>query len=144
MLTAIDAWFGKNLFVPPIIKLCQVTRQTQFAISRTFWFAAALNGFYRAETIASSVIWGLMSLFMMITAVRRADAPALSMMWFRLASLAFLAFDVVTSITRAKWAAPEFWVLVLFAEYAATIRSIPPRDTKSRNTRAAPATQRDA
>ena len=46
-----DAWVGKTLFIPPIIKLCQLTRQTQFAVSRLFWFIAALDGFYRANTL---------------------------------------------------------------------------------------------
>src|SRR3546814_5005009 len=46
----IDQWIGKTLFVPPIIKLCQLTRQSQFAVSRLFWFIAALDGFYRADT----------------------------------------------------------------------------------------------
>ena len=36
------------MFVPPIVKLCQLTRQTQFAVSRLFWFIAALDGFYHA------------------------------------------------------------------------------------------------
>lgn len=52
-LTKIDYWIGKNLFVPPIVKLCQLTRQSQFAMSRLFWFIAALDGFYRAETMSN-------------------------------------------------------------------------------------------
>src|SRR3546814_13593761 len=45
----IDQWIGKTLFVPPIIKLCQLTRQSQFAVSRLFWFIAAPDGFYPAH-----------------------------------------------------------------------------------------------
>jgi hypothetical protein len=37
------------------MKLCQMTRQSQFAVSRLFWFIAALDGFYRAETLLSSL-----------------------------------------------------------------------------------------
>ena len=54
MFTEIDHWIGRTLFVPLIIRLCQLTRQTQFALSRLFWFIAALDGFYRAERLCQS------------------------------------------------------------------------------------------
>ena len=126
LLAKIDQWVGKTLFIPPIIKFCQVTRQSQFACSRLFWFISALDGFYRAQTMVSSIIWGGMSVFMMVTATRRADAPTQSFMLFRLLGIAFLVSDVVTSSANGKWGGTEFWLLVLIAEYAATIRTIPP------------------
>jgi hypothetical protein len=124
----VDAWVGKTFFIPPIIKLCQLTRQTQFAVSRLFWFIAALDGFYRAQTLFSSVLWGGMSVIMMITATKRADHPAASFMFFRLLFLLFLILDLVNGFATGKWAGVEFWVLVLTAEYAATIRTIPPTE----------------
>jgi hypothetical protein len=130
IFTAIDVWIGKSLFTPLIIKVCQLTRQSQFAVSRLFWFVAALDGFYRAETLISSVIWGVMSLFMMVTASLRADSPTQSVMFFRLLSVAFLGLDVLKGIVTGVWAGCEFWLFVLIAEYAATIRTIPPRETK--------------
>jgi len=130
-LTAIDLWIGKNLFLPPIIKLCQLTGQSQFAVSRLFWFIAALDGFYRAETLISSVIFGLMSIFMMLTASLRADMPAYSSLWFRMLALAFLGLDLLKGAKTDEWAGTEFWLFVLIAEYAATIRRIPPREIKT-------------
>jgi hypothetical protein len=127
--TEIDHWIGKTLFVPPIIKLCQLTRQSQFAVSRLFWFIAALDGFYRADTLFMSVIWGGLSIYMMITASRRADSPATSFMFIRLLGIAFLTLDLLKGVTAGEWAGSEFWFLVLIAEYAATIRTIPPRET---------------
>jgi hypothetical protein len=135
----IDEWIGKTLFVPPIIKLCQLTRQSQFAISRLFWFIAALDGFYRAETLFGSVLWGGMSVFMMITASRRADHPTVSFMFFRMLALVFLAFDLVKGVTTGAWAGAEFWIFVLVAEYAATIRTVPPRATSKSASKAAAA-----
>jgi hypothetical protein len=129
----IDAWIGKTLFVPPIIKLCQVTRQTQFAVSRLFWFITALDGFYRAETLFSSILWGGMSVLMMITATRRADSPTASFMFFRMLSVFFLTLGVLTAAVTGKWAGIEFWVFVLIAEYAATIRTVPPREQSKLN-----------
>ena len=131
-LAKIDAWIGRTLFIPPVIKLCQVTRQTQFAVSRLFWFVAALDGFYRAETLFSSVLWGGVSVFMMLTASSRADHPTASFMAFRMLALLFLALDVLKGALTGHWAGAEFWVLVLLAEYAATIRTVPPADAAKR------------
>ncbi len=128
---SIDHWIGRTLFVPLIVKLCQTTRQSQFAISRTFWFLAAVDGFYYAETMFSSVLWGAVSLLMMVTAVTRADSPTRSMMWFRLIAIAALMIDVVIGIGTSAWFGIEFWVLVLIAEYASTIATIPPIKTKT-------------
>ena len=88
----IDHWIGKTLFVPPIIKLCQLTHQTQFAVSRLFWFIAALDGFYRAETLFGSILWGVMSIIMMVSAACRADRPTISFMFFRLLAVVMLSF----------------------------------------------------
>jgi hypothetical protein len=127
--TKIDHWVGKTLFVPPIIKLCQLTRQTQFAVSRLFWFIAALDGFYHADTLFSSVLWGGMSVVMMITASQRADHPTASFVFFRMLGLVFLALDLLKGAFTGEWAGVEFWLLVLLAEYASTIRTVPPRET---------------
>jgi len=124
----IDHWIGKTLFVPPIIKLCQVTRQSQFAVSRLFWFIAALDGFYRAETLFGSLIWGGLSLVMMVSAARRADSPTNSFLFFRLLAVLMLALDLVKGAVTGEWAGIEFWIFVLVAEYAAMIRTIPPKE----------------
>ena len=131
--TKIDAWVGKTLFIPPIIKLCQLTRQTQFAVSRMFWFIAALDAFYRAETLFSSILWGGMSVLMMITATQRADSPTSSFMFFRMLAVLLLALDLVAAAITGIWAGVEFWLFILAAEYAATIRTLPPQEaTKKR------------
>ena len=130
IFTQIDLWIGKTLFVPLIIKFCQLTRQSQFAASRLFWFIAALDGFYHAETLFSSLLWGGMSIFMMVTATRRADRPTMSFTFFRMLGLLFLILDLVKGAATGVWAGTEFWVLVLMAEYAATIRTIPPAEVR--------------
>ena len=122
----IDQWAGKTLFVPPIIKLCQVTRQSQFAVARLFWFIAALDGLYRAETVVGAVIWGGLSVVMMITAARRADSPTASLRFFRLLGIVLLVLDLLKGAATGAWAGAEFWAFVLIAEYAATIRTLPP------------------
>lgn len=126
--TKIDHWIGKTLFAPPIIKLCQLTHQSQFAVSRLFWFITALDGFYRAETLFGSILWGGLSVLMMFSAAQRADSPATSFMFFRLLAIVMLAVDMVRGSATGEWAGIEFWVFVLVAEYAAIIRNIPPKE----------------
>ncbi|QDM40625.1 hypothetical protein [Altererythrobacter sp. TH136] len=133
----IDHWIGRTLFVPPIVKFCQITRQSQFAVSRLFWFIAALDGFYRAETLVGSLLWGALSLIMMISAARRADQPTASFMFFRLLAVFLLLADVLKGILTSDWAGFEFWIFVLVAEYAAIIRTIPPKDAAERKLRRA-------
>ena len=133
IFTKVDQWIGKNLFIPPIIKLCQLTRQTQFAVSRLFWFFAALDAFYHAKTLFTSLLWGGVSVFMLVTANQRADSPTTSFMFLRLFALVFLMLDLATGVATGAWAGVEFWLLVLVAEYAATIRTIPPRELASKS-----------
>lgn len=125
-----DVWIGKTLFVPPIIKLCQLTRQSQYAVSRLLWFVTALDQLRIATSLSSQIIAGLFSLFMMFTASFRADMPAFSMRWFRMMALAFLLLDVFGGVISGNWKGVEIWVFVLFAEYAATITNIPPADSR--------------
>ncbi len=129
-LIAIDLWVGKTLFVPPIIKLCQITRQSQYAVSRLFWFITALDQLRIATTLTSQIIAGLFSLFMMVTASLRADMPAMSMRWFRMIALAFLLLDILSGVMSGRWRGVEIWIFVLIAEYAATITTIPPQESK--------------
>ncbi|MDT9600136.1 hypothetical protein [Sphingosinicella rhizophila] len=134
-LEKIDHWIGKTLFVPPIIRLCQATRQSQYAVSRLFWFVAALDGFYRADTWLASIIFGGLSIIMMVTASLRADMPTTSMFWFRILAIIFLLLDILQAAATGAWAGIEFWLIVLAAEYASTIRTIPPREAeKARKT----------
>ena len=131
-LAALDLWLGKALFLPPIIKLCQVTRQSQYAISRLLWFVVALDQMRLAQTIGQQILAGLFAVAMMLTASLRADMPAFSWRWFRLLALVLLVLDVVQGVRAGTWEGAEIWLLILFAEYAATIRTIPPTDAQRR------------
>jgi hypothetical protein len=80
----------------------------------------------------SSLLFGAVSLSMMVTASLRADSPTQSFVWFRMLAVALFGLDLLSGFATGKWAGIEFWVLVLIAEYASTIRTIPPRETKKR------------
>jgi hypothetical protein len=141
-MDSIDRWIGKTLFVPPIIRFCQLTRQSQFAVSRLFWFVAALDGLYRADTIFSAILFGGLSVVMMVTASLRADSPTRSSMWFRMFAIVLLAADLANGAVTGERAGIEFWLFVLIAEYASTIRTIPPLEVETTAARATGSTQR--
>jgi hypothetical protein len=129
-LTRVDFWIGRTLFVPPIVLLCQLTRQSQFAVSRLFWFIAALDGFYQSQTWVSLILFGSLSIFMMLTASLRADMPTYSVLSVRILAVGALVVSAGVGVATGGWTGIEFWVFVLFAEYAATIRTLPPREAK--------------
>ncbi|TZG26548.1 hypothetical protein FYJ91_12620 [Sphingomonas montanisoli] len=131
-LADIDAWIGKTLFIPPIIKLCQITRQTQFAVSRLLWFTVALDQLRLAQSLGQQIIAGLFALVMMFTASTRADFLTISMLWLRVMGWVLLSLDVFAGVVKGDWIGVEIWALVLFAEYAATIRTIPPSETEKK------------
>lgn len=127
---AIDKWVGQTLFVPPIVKLCQATGQSQFAISRLFWFVVALDQLRIAQTLTGQIIAGIFSIVMMLTASLRANMPAYSLRGFRIFAMVLLLMDVAHGVKSGAWLGVEIWALILFAEYAATIRTIPPKEIR--------------
>ena len=137
-ITEFDVWVGRTLFVPPIIKFCQLTRQSQYAVSRLFWFIAALDLMRVASSRASLIIAGVFSLYMMLSASLAPDVRAFSMRWFRMMVLAMLVLEALARIPKGQWNGIEIWLIVLFAEYAATITTIPPREDKKRAKRLRP------
>lgn len=135
MLSRLDAWLGKTLFHPPIILACQLTRQTQYAMHRALWFFAACHATVYLEWddwFWVVFIWFFVALTL-LNATVFADWPAISVRAFRLfwfflligqATLTLLGGDLLASSIRS--------VIILFAEYAATIKTIPPRRTREK------------
>jgi hypothetical protein len=130
ILSRLDAWLGKTLFHPPIILACQLTRQTQYAMHRALWFFAACHAIVYLEH--DDWLWVVFMWFFvaitLLSATLFADWPATSLRAFRLfwfflligqTSLTLLGGDLLAPAIRS--------VIILFAEYAATIKTIPPR-----------------
>jgi hypothetical protein len=135
----LDAWLGINLFHPPIILICQLTRQTQYAVYRALWFFAACHATVYLER--DDWLWvAFMWFFVVITLISAtfyADWPAISVRAFRLfwfflligqSTLTLLGGDLLASAIRS--------VIILFAEYATTIKTIPPRRKRDRRSSA--------
>jgi len=126
-LQRIDAWLGKTLFHPLIILLCQVTRQTQYAVSRGLWFLALCQAAYVVDGWAERILVGLLLTMALISATMFADRPNRSFGWFRFLIWSML-IRVLARILTGGAAEYDliYFVTILFAEYAATISTIPP------------------
>jgi len=139
MFDRFDAWLGKTAFHPPIIWFCQVTRQTQYAVSSLLWFAAMLCLFYKADSFWWQVMTGIMCVAGMVNAGLMADAVTESWsiirkVWIIQTALDMTLFLIVVYVGMESEAALNLTidVLVLSAEYAATIKTIPPRKTREK------------
>lgn len=141
ILTRLDAWLGKTLFHPPIILVCQLTRQSQYAFYRAMWFFAACHATYYGLAEDRGWAWTVFMwfwvIFTMINATVYPDRPARSSGFFRL--LFWFLFLTGAAFIPARGEITDGTVralMVLFAEYAATIRTIPPREKREAKKRA--------
>lgn len=134
----LDVWLGKNLFHPPIILVCQLTRQSQYAVHRALWFFAVCHATYYA--MAKGAGWGW-TIFLWIwvsmtfaSAAFFPDRPTRSSGYMRFLFGAMFAIGVLSlPITGRVSDAMVRELVILFAEYAATIKTIPPRKTRERS-----------
>lgn len=131
----LDIWLGKTLFHPPIIALCHATRQSQYAVHRALWFFAALHATYYAKDDG----WGW-AIFMwswviisFIGAVAVPDMEAKSHGFFRAVYWIFFLIGVAGFVVLGDLSNGTVRALmILFAEYAATIKTLPPRRTREK------------
>ncbi|WP_257540568.1 hypothetical protein [Sphingobium sp. CFD-1] len=136
ILSRLDAWLGKTLFHPPIIALCQLTRQTQYAISGALWFFACCHATYYAQHDGwgwAIVLW-LVTITAFIGATLFPDHERQSSGLFRLFFWSLLLLEIPAMLLVGHVRATAIRdVIILFAEYAATIKTIPPRRKRERN-----------
>jgi hypothetical protein len=142
MLSRIDLWIGKTLFIPIIIRACQRFGVTQYAMHRMLWFVACLHGLYYAEDWIGYIVFGLGSLIMCLSAALIPNWPVSSFLWFRMLVLVSVPVIAPLVITGRNYHTIFYTLFVLFAEYAATIRTIPPLEVKEREPAGRKAVQR--
>jgi hypothetical protein len=141
MIRRLDAWIGTRLFHPPIIWLCQRAGMTQFALHRYIWWAVALLVVYRNDW--KSWAWSAFVIFFALTrTISAAVAPDRARegaLWFRVLIWALIVLSVPDIIAGAS-PNERVNVAILFAElvaeYAITIRTIPPRKRRERAAKA--------
>lgn len=130
ILSRMDAWLGKTLFHPPIIMVCQLAHQSQYALHRALWFFACCFATYHAQGSgwALTIFLWFWTIANLINATVNPDRPAQSWGFLRFWFWLLLAVSVGTSMLVGHVTAGTVLdVILLFAEYAATIRTIPPR-----------------
>lgn len=131
-MNKLDLWLGKNLFQPPIILLCQLTGITQYAVHRYLWWAIMLYMIWRLDSddhwlVKTALI--IFGIFQTISAGLAPNRPLQDNPFLRRFMIVFTALNFVTAALLAK--VPNLLLLaMLFAEYALTIRTIPPRESK--------------
>jgi len=133
MLIRAEAWLAARMFYPPIILLCWVTRQTQYAVHRLLWFVSVLHMFYYSQGIAQHLVLGGLATMHMLSAATRPDVPAVSYGWIRGVLWVSLSLEIMVGLALG---APSHvlvsWTLALYAEYAATIKTLPPPPARRR------------
>lgn len=133
----IDLWIGKTLFVPLIIRLCQATGMTQYAVARYSTLIAILCLLVNRPTdVGGWLIYALLA----AVAVLHVCFAALNPNMPRQASragyrmfliLIFLTLVVLPMVFGAPFRTSSlYWVFCLIAEYATTITTIPPLEEK--------------
>jgi hypothetical protein len=132
LVREVDAWLGKTLFIPIIIRICQLTGQSQFAISRLLWFLAGLYLLYYTTGFWGRILMGALCFVLMLSASLRADMPKEGTLWLRLFWWFCLVSDGLRIFSGDPTARIASDILILFAEYAITIKTIPPQEKRSR------------
>lgn len=127
----LDIWLGKNLFQPPIILLCQLTGMTQFAVHRYLWWAITLYLIWRLDS-DDHWLWKTMLILVGVGQTIGAGlSPDRELKGSDLLRRFFVLLGLLELITvmLGKPLSPHM-LAMLFAEYALTIKTIPPRKTK--------------
>lgn len=126
-----DTWIGKTLFIPIIIRVCQATRQSQYATSKTLWFAACLHALYFSTGGVGSIMLIVLCAGYLLYAGLAADRPNQSQFWFRALMWLNLIIEALRGTNSDNWNGLVWTLIVLFAEYAATITHVPPRERRA-------------
>jgi hypothetical protein len=129
MIRRIDAWVGLRLFHPPIIWLCQRTGVTQWAFYRYAWWIYALWAVWRDDHRSTSdTVWlVLFALIRTVSAGLSLNSPAPTSLVLRCLLWVVLAWILFPPLVRGDVEHAGMQLLILAAEYATTIRTIPPR-----------------
>lgn len=127
----IDTKVGKILFIPIIIRVCQLLRIDQNWFGWACFFLASLDGLYYAQLWGTKVIFAIGALLMCM--VSYWNPPGRSNRWWRLFLIFFILVFIISSVIQndVPWVL-GYDIIVLFAEYAWTIRTIPPLEAEEK------------
>lgn len=148
----VDVWVGKRIFQPIAIKLCHLLGINQYRLHSYIWLLVLLWLIYDGPGAkpmwADWVIYGLTILVAALWTVATALVPdrlSRSLFAFRMVWLIFFTMDVLGVVVTFTQGEPD-WLfaalatrhfLVLIAEYATTITTLPPKKKKEKKTKTA-------
>lgn len=142
MIRCADYWIGTRFFHPPIIWICQRLGLTQHAFSRYAWLAATLtiparigsgseyaNGGFILFAILAGVVITVATACLL-------DVPTTPLLGLRLLLWFIASAQIIAQIASSHFGTDSFWafswtMIGLFAEYAKTISTIPPRKPRA-------------
>ena len=139
-ITRFDTWIGLKLFHPIIIFICQITKQTQYAFSRSLWFMYWVIYLYYNDSVIWQTIAFVCALGGLIGLGMFPDKPVKSYGWVRLAFWIIFIVNLIPTSFISLYTI-GITILLLFAEYALTIKTIPPRKKKEKLGKVSNATQ---
>ena len=148
LIRRIDAWIGRVLMHPPIILICQLTRMSQHAFHRYLWWIVALHALWQDdhERIAYTVFFILFALTRTVSAARNPVKISRSALVLRIFFWSTLIASIATLFFGHRPDGADLdTLLALIAEYAATIKTIPPRkETEHRQSSTSNAASRES
>lgn len=135
MIAATDRWIGKTLFVPPIVRFCQKTGWSQFLVHNYLYLIGSymllLAAMAKHESQATAFF---LALVLTVKIGRNPEYPGYESAFLRRSLVVVNVLHVIAHVT-GKWvflAGPN-WdlscpvaLMWLTAEYARTIKTIPP------------------
>jgi hypothetical protein len=152
MIRRFDAWLGARIFVPIVIWICQRANTTQWRFSNYGWMLASWLMLYAAmKRGTGETLPFIVAVYCTVIAARQPDKEGLSFLWLRMVFAVgeFLHWsghalyeaglvDAGFLLWGVDWdASCPVGLIILAAEYALTIRTIPPRETRSTTSRPA-------
>jgi len=134
MLADLDAKVGKTMFHPIIIVVCQMLGWTQYQFSRAAHIIPPMIALYALSGWFTITVFGLALVVRIVNWwVKEPEDESRSDGFNRGISWVLFIFSVVHAIGAVDYQIISmiiFFIITLFAEYACTIKTIPPREEK--------------
>ena len=139
-LKEIDVWIGKKVFHPPVILLCRIMECTQHRLHRDLWFVAVMFLVCMdAFVIGESVVWWkwiILTIVFIRAALVNQNVKSDSSFIFRMFVYLMIFIDMILVYYNSRLSelvvSTIFHIVILLAEYAATIDTLPPRKKKEK------------
>lgn len=139
MIAAIDRWIGKTLFVPPIVRLCQCTGWSQFLVHNYLYLIGSYMLLMAALNKGESAgVTFFLALVLTVKIGRNPEYPGYESRFLRYFLIVMNCVHAYAHATgKHVFGAGPDWdmscpvgMMWLTAEYARTIKTIPPLESK--------------